>query len=91
MPGTRRLHFFGTGAALILFSMVLIAGSLWLLLVALVCGYLFAWSGHFFLEKNKPATFKYPLYSFVGDLKMFSLMLRRKMEDEVKRLEGRRL
>ena len=35
--------------------------------VSFLFGYTFAWTGHFFFEKNKPATFKYPLYSFIGD------------------------
>ena len=35
--------------------------------ISFVFGYTFAWIGHFFFEKNKPATFKYPLYSFIGD------------------------
>ncbi len=47
----------------------------WWLLAALVCGYGFAWVGHFFFEKNRPATFKHPLYSFVGDWVMFKDIL----------------
>ena len=88
MPGTRRLHFFGTLVGLLLLLTVLVVGPLWLLLLALVCGYFFAWVGHFFIEKNRPATFKYPLYSFAGDLKMFTLMLRGKMDNEIKRHAG---
>ncbi|MDB4859271.1 DUF962 domain-containing protein [Candidatus Marinimicrobia bacterium] len=36
-----------------------------------IAGYGFAWYSHFFIENNKPATFKYPLYSFIGDWIMF--------------------
>ena len=43
-----------------------------------VVGYGFAWIGHFFFEKNHPATFKYPLYSFMGDWMMFKDILMRK-------------
>lgn len=41
------------------------------LLAVPIAGYGFAWVGHFFFEKNKPATFKYPLFSFMGDMRMF--------------------
>jgi hypothetical protein len=41
------------------------------LLAALVCGYGFAWIGHFFFEKNRPATFTHPIYSLMGDWMMF--------------------
>ena len=47
----------------------------WWLLAALLCGYGFAWVGHFFFEKNRPATFKHPFYSFVGDWVMFKDIL----------------
>ncbi len=43
---------------------------------ALACGYGFAWVGHFFFEKNRPATFQHPLYSFMGDWVMFADILR---------------
>jgi hypothetical protein len=58
----------------------------WLLLTALVTGYAFAWIGHFFLEKNKPATFTYPWLSFMGDWKMWALMLAGKLDGEMKKL-----
>ena len=43
----------------------------WFVLAGLVAGYVFAWVGHFFFEKNRPATFTYPLYSFMGDWVMW--------------------
>jgi len=68
---SRRLHFVGSCGVLVL---VLVAAATrdprWLL-VALACGYGFAWIGHFFFEKNRPATFRHPLYSFLGDWVMF--------------------
>jgi hypothetical protein len=71
----RRLHFVGSTLVLLVLAMALSTqrwGLLWLLPVI---GYGFAWAGHFFFEKNKPATFKYPLYSFVGDWVMYKDML----------------
>src|SRR5690349_24738424 len=62
----RRLHFAGTtlGFAFLLHAFSTL--NFWWLLAALVCGYAFAWVGHFFFEKNRPATFTYPFYSFLG-------------------------
>ena len=71
----RRLHFVGT--SLVLGCLVMLVRSLnpWWLLAALLCGYGFAWVGHFFFEKNKPATFQYPFYSLAGDWVMYRDML----------------
>jgi hypothetical protein len=74
-PVCRLLHFVGTNLALGLLLLMFLTQWWWLLLAALVCGYAFAWVGHFFFEKNKPATFKYPLYSFLGDWVMWWGML----------------
>lgn len=68
---SRRLHFIGSCGVLALVLVALTQGRPWLLLAALVCGYGFAWVGHFFFEKNRPATFKHPFYSFAGDWVMF--------------------
>jgi hypothetical protein len=68
---SRRLHFAGTSFALVLFVAALTTQLWWLLAVALVQGYAFAWVGHFFFEHNKPATFKYPLFSFMGDWRLW--------------------
>lgn len=74
--GTRRLHFAGT--LLVLLTLVYgIATARWTLLFLMpVFGYTFAWVGHFFVERNRPATFQYPLYSLAGDFRMFADMLR---------------
>ncbi len=68
---TRRIHFVGTSLALVLLLASLLTGRIGLFGLALVCGYGFAWYGHFFFEKNRPATFRYPLYSLMGDGRMF--------------------
>jgi hypothetical protein len=67
----RRLHFIGTSLVLALLAAVVITGN-WVWLWAFpVIGYGFAWIGHYVYEKNRPATFKYPLYSFMGDFVMY--------------------
>jgi hypothetical protein len=68
----RRLHFIGSTLSLVCLGMLLYSGRLQYLLYALACGYGFAWIGHFAFEKNRPATFKHPLYSFVGDWVMYA-------------------
>ena len=71
----RRLHFAGSCMALGFFAAAAVTLNAWWLLGALVSGYAFAWVGHFFFEHNKPATFKHPFYSFLGDWVMFKDML----------------
>lgn len=72
---TRRLHFVGSALALFCLMMMVLRADAWWLLAALVCGYGFAWVSHMTVEKNRPATFKYPLYSFMGDWVMFWQMV----------------
>jgi len=66
----RRLHFVGSTLALLCVAMLLATGRLQYIAYALLCGYGFAWIGHYVFEKNRPATFKHPLYSFLGDWAM---------------------
>ena len=68
---SRRLHFIGSCGALAFVAVTLATGNAWWLLAALACGYALAWVGHVFFEKNRPATFRRPLYSFAGDWVMF--------------------
>ncbi len=68
---SRRLHFTGTSLAVALFVTALLTQLWWLVAVALVQGYAFAWVGHFFFEHNKPATFKYPWFSLMGDWRLW--------------------
>jgi hypothetical protein len=70
-PVSRRLHVLGTGLVIVTFGMTLALGKPGLLLVLPVIGYGFAWVGHFFFERNRPATFRYPFYSLAGDFVMF--------------------
>ena len=73
-PRTRIIHFIGTATIIPLIIVAVIFNAYLVFLVA-VSGYGFAWFGHFFIEKNRPATFKYPLWSLVGDFKRFGFML----------------
>lgn len=71
----RRLHFVGTSLVIALVLTAVLGGSPWLFWVIPVAGYGFAWVGHFFFEKNRPATFKHPFYSLWGDFVMYKDML----------------
>ncbi len=88
-PTNRALHYVGTSSALLLLAYIVYSGRWGLLPIGLVIGYGPAWVGHFFIENNRPASFKYPLWSFFGDLKMLSLRLRGRMDAELIRLFGR--
>jgi hypothetical protein len=71
----RTLHFVGSWLVLAVIAMSIYLGNYALLWLIPVVGYGFAWVGHFFFEKNKPATFKHPLYSLIGDWVMFKDIL----------------
>lgn len=74
-PISRRLHFAGTALVLVTAAAALVTGR-WLWLLALpIFGYGFAWVGHLVFERNRPATFRHPLYSLVGDFVMFKDLL----------------
>lgn len=67
----RRLHFIGSTLVLLVILVAIITTNYWLFLMLPVVGYGFAWVGHFVYEKNRPATFKYPLYSLAADWVMY--------------------
>lgn len=85
-PNTRRLHFIGTSGAIILVVHAAVLGEPLFLPAALFCGYFFAWMSHLLVERNRPATFTYPLFSLIGDFHMYGLMWVGKMDAEVERL-----
>ena len=77
-PTSRVLHFIGTGLVLVVLGVSLVmAKYIWLAAIPVI-GYGFAWVGHFFFEKNKPATFTYPFYSLASDFILFFDLLRGK-------------
>jgi len=69
-PATRAVHYAGTAVATASLVALAVTGNAWFALGALLGGYGFAWFGHFFIEKNKPATFTYPLWSLISDYRM---------------------
>jgi hypothetical protein len=73
---SRRLHFVGSSIGLVLLITAATTGNAWLIPLSFLQGYAFAWVGHFFFEHNRPATFKYPLFSFMGDWRMWWDILR---------------
>lgn len=86
---SRRLHFLGTGLGTLALFLAVATGSWWLLLVALVLGYCPAWVGHFFVEHNRPATFRYPLWSLMSDYRMLWLWITGKLEPALQKARAR--
>jgi hypothetical protein len=76
----RALHFVGTFLLLFLLAYAITTKQYTLLFALPVVGYGFAWIGHFVFEKNRPATFKYPFYSLMGDFLMFWQLLTGKLK-----------
>lgn len=71
----RILHFIGTFLVFVMAFLAVFSGLSYLWILVPVMGYGFAWVGHYFFEKNQPATFKYPIWSLVSDFKMFFQLL----------------
>ena len=69
-PETRNVHFFGTALAVAALATSFVSSNPWFVLVALVAGYGPAWFAHFFVEQNRPATFRYPVWSLISDFRM---------------------
>ena len=84
-PMTRVWHYVGSTLALIVLVSALLTQT-WLLLLAVpVSGYFFAWVSHAFVERNKPATFTYPLWSLLADYKMYALFLTGRLGPELEK------
>ena len=80
------MHFVGTTCAVALVVVAGVLGEPLFLIAALVCGYFFAWLSHLLIERNRPATFTYPLFSLAGDFHMWALMWQGRMDAEFERL-----
>jgi hypothetical protein len=84
-PRTRALHYAGT--SLVIAIAVIAALTVrwqWLLAIP-VAGYGFAWIAHFKVERNRPATFAYPLWSLAADFKMWWLWISGRLQPELER------
>ncbi len=84
---TRALHFAGTTAGLLLLGAAIVTTRPALLVWGLAASYGLAWIGHFFVERNRPATFRHPLWSLAADFKMYGLIWRGKLGQELARLQ----
>jgi hypothetical protein len=84
-PATRAIHMAGTGAGFLLILAAILLRSPWLLLAAIVAGYAFAWISHGVVERNKPATFRHPLWSIFSDFRMLFLWLGGRLDAELSR------
>ncbi len=85
-PLTRLLHFIGTSLGIILLVFFVASGQWYFFPAFFVIGYGFAWFAHFVIEKNKPASFRFPLWSFISDFKMMWYMATGRMGEEVQRV-----
>ena len=81
----RALHLAGTGAGIALLAAGLAILDWRPMVAAAVVGYGFAWAGHFLVERNRPATLTYPLWSLLSDLRMFGLFVTGRLKAELER------
>jgi hypothetical protein len=84
-PGTRVLHYIGTALVIATAIYAVFAGWWWLLLLLPILGYGFAWAGHALVERNKPATFTYPLWSLISDFRMFFVWISGQLPKELRK------
>lgn len=82
-PRTRALHYIGTTFVILLTSIAAIKQDLWLLAALPIAGYGFAWTGHYLVERNRPATFRHPIWSLVADFRMWFAFLTGRIENDL--------
>lgn len=88
-PATRALHYTGTSLVVAIALFAAVTGRWWWLLAIPIAGYGFAWIAHFKVERNRPATFTYPLWSLAADFRMWGLWVAGRLEKELERAARR--
>jgi hypothetical protein len=88
LPATRLLHFIGTSLGISLLIFFVYRGQWYFFPAFFIVGYAFAWFAHFVVEKNRPASFRFPFWSFISDFRMMWYMITGRMNSEVVRVIG---
>ena len=84
-PRTRALHLAGTAVTVALLLLAIVTANIWLVPIAIAAGYGPAWFAHFVVERNQPATFRYPLWSLISDFRMAGTWLAGGLHRELER------
>jgi hypothetical protein len=84
-PATRNWHYVGSTLAVFVLIAALVTQTWWAIALVPVSGYFFAWLSHAFVERNKPATFTYPLWSLIADYRMYAFFLMGKLDGELEK------
>ena len=88
-PQTRAIHYIGSIASVVVLIWAVATQNWWWLLAVPVCGYSFAWFSHFFVEKNKPATFQAPVWSLISDNRMCAQFISGQIDGELMKYQVR--